>query len=249
MVRFTEKVALVTGAGSGIGLATAELLAREGARVILFGRDGGALEAACRAIGPTARAVTGDMCRLEDIDALYASIRDREGGLDVLFANAGVARMLPVTDVGPEAYAETFDTNVRGTFFMMQKAIPLLRPGASVVVNTSVANRSAVPAMSLYAASKAACRSFVQCFAAELLPRNVRVNAVAPGPTATPIHGKYGIPPEMLEGLGRATLDLVPLRRMAQPSEIASVVAFLASSESSFMVGEEVAVDGGITNL
>jgi NAD(P)-dependent dehydrogenase (short-subunit alcohol dehydrogenase family) len=249
MQRLLNKVALITGGGSGIGLASAHAMVKEGAKVILFGRDASRLDDARALLGEAVTTLVGDVTNLADLDQLYIQIQAQHGGLDVLFANAGVARIRTIEAVDEAAFDETFDTNARGTFFTVQKAIPLLRPGASVIMNTSVANQAGVVGMSLYAASKAAVRSFVRCFAAELVGKQIRVNAISPGPTWTPIHTKYGVPEEMLEGMAKATLDLIPLKRMADPAEIAAAVVFLASPDSSFVLGEELVVDGGTTSL
>lgn len=240
---------MITGGSSGIGLATAQAMLREGARLVIAGRDERRVRDAATSLGERARGVVADVRRAEDLDRLYADIGHHEGRLDVLFANAGVAKIRPVEAVDDEAFAETFDVNVRGTFFTLQKARPLLGDGASVIVNTSVANLKSVAGLSLYAASKAAARSLVRSFAREWLALGIRVNAVSPGPTVTPIHGKYGVPETMLEPMGKATLDLIPLRRLAGAEEIAAAVVFLASSDSTFMRGEEIVVDGGIVNL
>lgn len=249
MDRLKDKVALITGGTSGIGLATAKVMLDQGARVVVSGRDEARVHHATSSLGDRVRGIVADVRHPEALDRLYADIRAREGRLDVLFANAGVAKIRPVEAVDEDAYAETFDVNVRGTFFTLQKASPLLGEGASVIVNTSVANVKSVAGLSLYAASKAAARSLVRSFAREWLERGIRVNAISPGPTMTPIHGKYGVPESMLEPMAKATLDLIPLRRMASAEEIAAAVVFLASNDSTFMRGEEIAVDGGIVNL
>jgi len=249
MNRLRDKVALVTGGTSGIGLASAKAMRDEGARVIVSGRDAARVQATASALGDRTRGIAADVRHPDDLDRLYADIEAKEGRLDIVFANAGVAKIRPVEAVDEDAFAETFDVNVRGTFFTLQKAGPLLGEGASVIVNTSVANRKGVAGLSVYAASKAAARSLVRTFASEWLARGIRVNAVSPGPTVTPIHGKYGVPETMLEPMSKATLDLIPLRRLASAEEIAATVVFLASAESSFMRGEELVVDGGIVNL
>jgi len=245
------KVAVITGGSSGIGLAAAHRLHGQGARLVLFARDGGALAQAKQALDGAPLTVTGDVTRSEDLRKLYETVATSHGGIDVLFVNAGIAEFVPVADVDVGHFERVFAVNTRGAFFTVQLAIPLLRPGASVVLNTSVADRVGAPRTSVYSASKAALRSFARTLSAELLARGVRVNAVSPGPTETPIHGKYarGIPAEVLADMGKTTMSRIPLGRLAKADEVAGAVVFLASPASSFVVGQELAVDGGLTAL
>jgi NAD(P)-dependent dehydrogenase (short-subunit alcohol dehydrogenase family) len=246
-----QKVAVITGGSSGIGLATAHAFSREGARLALFARDEGHLDEARRSLGGEPLVVPGDVANVADLERLYTAVGSRYGGIDVLFVNAGLAEWRLAEEVTPEHFDRLFSVNVRGAFFTVQKALPLLRPRASVVLNTSVANRVGAARTSVYAAGKAALRSFARTLSAELLPRSVRVNAVSPGPTETPIHEKYsvGMSPEVLREMGRATMGRLALGRLAKAEEIAEAVLFLAAPSSSFVVGQELAVDGGITAL
>jgi NAD(P)-dependent dehydrogenase (short-subunit alcohol dehydrogenase family) len=245
------KVAVVTGGSSGIGLASARRLRAAGASVVLFARDPAALAVAARGLGEGTLAVPGDVTRDDDLDRLFAAVASRYDGIDALFVNAGIAEFVAAAEVTGDHFDRVFATNVRGAFFTIQRAMPRLRPGAAIVLNTSVADRVGAARTSVYAASKAALRSLARTLSTELLPRGVRVNAVSPGPTETPIHGKYarGLSPEVLEAMGKATMSRVPLGRLAKAEEIAEAVLFLASPASSFIVGQELAVDGGLTAL
>jgi NAD(P)-dependent dehydrogenase (short-subunit alcohol dehydrogenase family) len=251
MQRFEGKVCVITGGSSGIGLAVARRLHREGANVVLFARSADALSSAERELGGRVLTVPGDVGEAADLARLYAAVAHAHGRIDVLFANAGIAEFVLFPEVSEEHYTRLFDTNVRGLFFSVQKALPLLASGASVVLNTSVANVLGVPRTSVYAATKAAVRSFARTFAGELLPRGVRVNAVSPGPTESAIHQKYSatLSPEALAEIGTRTMSRLALGRMAHAEEVAAAVAFLASAEAGAIVGQELAVDGGISAL
>lgn len=243
---FAGKVALVTGGNSGIGLAAAKLLSEQGAKVIISGRDQKTLNEAAAAIGGGALAVQGDVSRLADIDALFAAVEKQAGKIDVLFANAGVAKFAPVGDTTEALYDEVFDINVKGVFFTIQKAIPYLNDGASIILNTSFLSQMGAPGTSVYSAGKAAVRSFVRVAAAELVGRGIRVNAVSPGPIATPIYGRLGMPKEAVDAMAQGILAQVPMKRFGQPEDIAATVAFLAGPGASYVTGVEVAVGGGI---
>ncbi len=251
MGQLEGKVAVVTGGSSGIGLASAMRFRAEGASVVLFARDSLALAEASRTVGGDTKAVAGDVTKDADLAALFAKVSADHGGIDVLFVNAGIAEWVLAAEVTPEHFDRLFAVNVRSAFFTIQRAIPLLRSGASVVLTTSVADAVGARRTSVYSASKAALRSFARTLSAELLPRGVRVNAVSPGPTETPIHGKYsrGLSQEVLQEMGKATMSRIPLGRMAKADEVAQAVLFLASPASSFIVGQELAVDGGLTAL
>ncbi|MEU5569972.1 SDR family NAD(P)-dependent oxidoreductase [Streptomyces coeruleorubidus] len=238
------KTAVVTGGGTGIGLATAVRLAAEGAHVFITGRRKDVLDAAVEKIGPAgATAVVGDISDLADLDRLYAAVRARGRGLDVLFANAGATSFATLEQVTEEHFEETFGVNVRGTLFTVQKALPLLNDGASVILNSSVRADDGVAAFGAYAASKAAIRSFARTWANELKDRGVRVNAVSPGTIDTP----------GLDALATGDAPVtksqfaagVPLGRIGHPDDVADVVAFLASGQSGFMTGANLYVDGG----
>src|SRR5215218_1887810 len=220
------KVAVVTGGNSGIGLATAKEFAREGAHVVITGRDAGTLEEAARAIGGGVLALRSDASSLADTEALFAAVKERFGRVDVLFVNAGVAQFAPVEETDEGLFDHVMDINFKGAYFTVQKALPLLSEGASVVLNTSVVAHIGLPNSSVYSASKAALLSLVRTLSADLAGRRIRVNAVSPGPIETPIFGRTGLPEEAKQSFS----EQVPLRRLGRPEEIARTVLFLASS-------------------
>ncbi|MFC7330997.1 SDR family NAD(P)-dependent oxidoreductase [Marinactinospora rubrisoli] len=242
------KTALVTGAGTGIGLASAVRLAAEGAHVFITGRRETELQAAAETIG-SATAVVGDVANPADLDRLYQAVRDRGQGLDVLFANASVAAFMPLEQITEEHFDTLFGINVRGTLFTVQKALPLLNDGASVILNGSTNVDAGDEAFGVYAASKAATRSFARTWANELKGRGIRVNAVTPGPTDTPGLSGLAPDPEQSAHLRRHLAAQVPLGRLARPEEIAAAVAFLASEQSSFITGSSLYVDGGLNQI
>lgn len=249
MKRLTGKVALVTGGNSGIGLATAKRLHEEGARVVITGRNSQTLDSAVSAIGSGTVAIQADVSKADDIQSLFAQVASRVGKVDVLFANAGIAKLAPYS-ASPEAlFDELFAVNVKGAFLTLQKAIPNLNDGASVIFNTSVVASKGAENMGVYAATKAAVRSFVRTAATELQARSIRVNAVAPGPVATPIFGRSGLTEEQIEGFKAGISARVPMHRIGRPEEIAGAVAFLASEDASYITGVELNVDGGMANL
>ena len=235
------KVAVVTGGNSGIGLATAKEFAREGAHVVITGRDARTLAEAAREIGGEVLALRSDASSLADIDELFACVREKFGRLDVLFVNAGVAQFAPVEETTEELFDWIMDINFKGAYFTVKKALPLLADGASVVLNTSVVAHVGFPSSSVYSASKAALLSLVRTLSADLNGRGIRVNAVSPGPVETPIFGRMGLPEEAKQGFS----EQVPLKRFGRPEEIAKAVLFLASPDSSFLVGTEIVADGG----
>jgi NAD(P)-dependent dehydrogenase (short-subunit alcohol dehydrogenase family) len=239
------KVALVTGGNSGIGLATAKEFAREGARVVITGRDARTLDAAAREIGGEVLALRSDAASLADIDGLFAAVGERFGRVDVLFVNAGVAQFAPVGETTEELFDRIMDINFKGAYFTVKKALPLLADGASVILNTSVVAHVGFPNASVYSASKAALLSLVRTLSADLAGRRIRVNAVSPGPLETPIFGRMGLPEEAKQGFG----EQVPLKRLGRPEEIAKTVLFLASPDSSFLVGTEIIADGGVSGF
>jgi NAD(P)-dependent dehydrogenase (short-subunit alcohol dehydrogenase family) len=246
MQALAGKVAVVTGGSSGIGLATAKLFVQSGAKVIITGRNQQALDQAVSELGDSVIAVRSDVSRLNDIESLFNTVAKKLGKVDILFANAGVAKFAPATDVSEQFYDELFNINVKGVFFTIQKAIPLLNDNASIILNTSVVNQAGLPNTSIYAASKAAVRSFGRSIAAELAGRGIRVNVVSPGPIATPIYGKLGLPKEAVDAFAASILSQVPMKRFGQPEEVAQTALFLASSASSFVTGVELSVDGGL---
>lgn len=248
MALLEGKTALVTGGSTGIGLAAAVRLAAEGAHVFITGRRKEELDAAVETIG-SATAVTGDIADLADLDRLYEAVRDRGQGLDVLFANASVAAFAPLEQITEEHFDTLFGINVRGTLFTVQKALPLLNDGASVILNGSTNVDGGDEAFGVYAASKAATRSFARTWANELKGRGIRVNAVTPGPTDTPGLSGLAPDPEQAAGLRQALAAQVPLGRLGRPEEIAAAVAFLASDQSSFITGTSLYVDGGLNQI
>ncbi len=250
--RFEGKTALVTGGSSGIGLAAAQAFAAEGARVIITGRDEAALAAAAAAIGATGGEVItlrNDAGRIEDAQALGQTLRERDLFVDAVFLNAGVAKFSSLADATESLWDQTFDTNVKGPFFQLQALLPQLRRGASVVINGSINARIGMPNSSIYAASKAALISMAKTLSAELLPMGVRVNVVSPGPIQTPLYGKLGMDAATLDATAAAILGQIPLGRFGTSEEVASTVLHLAAAESAFIVGTEIIVDGGMSQL
>ncbi|GIM90687.1 SDR family NAD(P)-dependent oxidoreductase [Paractinoplanes toevensis] len=249
MGQLTGKTALVTGATSGIGLAAAQRLAAEGAHVFLTGRRQDALDAAVAAIGENATGVRADVANLDDLDRVFAAIRERGNRLDVLFANAGGGEFAALADVTWQHYADTFNTNVGGTLFTVQKALPLLGRGSSVILTSSNIDTKGAASFSVYAATKAALRSFTRSWAAELVEQGIRVNSIAPGPIETPGLSGLAPDPESAEQLLKGLASGVPMNRLGRPEEIADAVLFLASGSSSYMTGAEIYVDGGASQV
>jgi len=246
MAKLTGKVAVVTGGNSGIGLATAKRFREEGARVVISGRDQKTLDEAVKTIGGDVVAVRGDVSKLGDLDKLYKLVAEKFGKIDVLFANAGIAKFAPVGDSTEALFDETFDINVKGVFFTIQKALPLLNEGASIIINSSVVNETGTASASVYAATKAAVRSFARTLTSELVDRGIRINVVSPGPITTPILGRTGLPQEAVDEFARGIKERVPMKRFGKPEEIASTVLFLATPESSYITGVDINVDGGL---
>jgi NAD(P)-dependent dehydrogenase (short-subunit alcohol dehydrogenase family) len=249
MKRLEGKVAVVTGGNSGIGLASAKRLLDEGARVAIAGRSQKTLDEAAKSLGKEVLAIQADVSRLDDIDKIYTAVAKKFGKIDVLFVNAGVAKFAPFEHTTESLFDENFSTNVKGAFYTIQKALPHLNEGASVILNTSVAGIKGTPGASAYSATKAALRSLARTAAAELVGRGIRVNAIAPGPIVTPIFGRTGLPQEALDAFSKDINEKVPMKRFGQPEEVAGAVAFLASSDSSYITGEEIHVDGGLGQI
>jgi NAD(P)-dependent dehydrogenase (short-subunit alcohol dehydrogenase family) len=249
MGRLKGKVAVITGGNSGIGLATAREFAEQGAKVVISGRDQKTLTEVARELGPDALVVRADVAHLADIDKLFAAVRAKFGRIDVLFVNAGIGKFSPLEAVTEEFYDAILDVNLKGAFFTIQKALPLLADGASIVLNTSINAHIGMPNSSVYAASKAGLLSLARTLSAELVGRNIRVNAISPGPVTTPIYGRLGLPTDVLEQTRQNIVSQVPMKRFGRPEEIAKTALFLASSDSSFLLGSEIVVDGGMSQL
>jgi len=250
MKRLEGKVALVTGGNSGIGLTTARRFRDEGARVALSGRNQKTLDEAVKTLGKDVLALQADVAKFADLDRLYAAVSQKFGKIDVLFANAGIYKFAPLAATSESLYDEMFDINTKGVYFTIQKAVPFLNDGASVILNTSVANEIGLVNGTAYAATKAALRSFTRSIAAELVGRGIRVNAVSPGPIETPAgFERSGLSKEAMEEFAKNIVAQVPMKRFGQPEEIAGAVAFLASADASFITGAELSVDGGFGQI
>lgn len=246
MGKLDGKVALVTGGSTGIGLATAKEFVEEGAYVYITGRNETDLNNAVIEIGRNVTGVQGDVSKNSDLDRLYRQIKEEKGQLDVVFANAGVAEFVPVDQVTEEHYDKLFGINVRGLFFTVQKALSLLKSGASVILNASAVSVKGFEAASVYSATKAAVRSFARTWTTDLKDRNIRVNVLSPGPIETPIMAKLtGGDEAQLDEFKSGITSIVPQGRIGKPEEIAKPVVFLASDDSSFISGIELFVDGG----
>jgi NAD(P)-dependent dehydrogenase (short-subunit alcohol dehydrogenase family) len=247
--RLKGKVAVVTGGNSGIGLASAQRLQQEGARVAISGRSQKTLDEASKILGKDALVVQADVAKLSEIDKFFSAVNAKFGKIDVLFVNAGVAKFAPFAGFTEADYDNLFDINAKGAFFTVQKALPHLNDGASVILNTSVAGHIGNALGVVYGATKAAMRSFVRSMAADLAARNIRVNAIAPGPIETPIFDRVGLSEEQRVQVLQGFVASVPLKRIGKAEEIAAAVAFLASSDSSFMTGTEINVGGGVGEI
>jgi NAD(P)-dependent dehydrogenase (short-subunit alcohol dehydrogenase family) len=250
MGKLEGKVALITGGNSGIGLATAKEFAEQGAQVVISGRDRKTLEEAAKALGNGVFAVRADVAKLAEIESLFAEVKAKFGRIDVLFVNAGIGKFAPLQAMTEELYDSIIDVNLKGAYFTIQKALPLLADGASIVLNTSIAAHIGRPiGTSVYSASKAALLSLARTLSAELVERNIRVNAISPGPVTTPIFDRLGLAPDALEELRQQVEADVPMKRFGRPEEIAKAALFLASPDSSFMLGAEIVADGGLSRL
>lgn len=250
MKQLDGKIAVITGGSSGIGLATAKRFIEEGAHVVITGRREEELKQAAAALKGNVTTVVGDVARVEDLDRLFAVVKEKHGHIDVLFANAGAGRIAPLEAATEEHFDQTFDANVKGTFFTVQKALPLLKDGASIIVTSSVTNVLGAPGFSAYAASKAAVRNFVRAWTMELKDRKIRVNCVSPGPTETgALQKTTGLNDEQAKQAAAEYAAQIPMGRWGKPEEIAAAVAFLASDDSSFITGIDLPVDGGLAQV
>jgi NAD(P)-dependent dehydrogenase (short-subunit alcohol dehydrogenase family) len=249
MARLDGKTALITGGTTGIGLETAKLFQTEGARIAFTGQNQERLNEAAQKLGSEAYAIRANMQSLADIEAMALQVKEQLGGLDVLFVNAGITKSASLAEVDEAHIDEQMGINFKGAFFTIQKVVPFIRDQGSIVLTTSCLNQMGMPGMSIYAASKAALRSLAQTLSAELTERGIRINAVSPGPIETPAYSKLGLPQEALQQMAGQLVEKVPMRRFGQPEEIARAALFLASEDSSFMLGEELVVDGGWAEL
>ncbi len=248
MKKLEGKVAVITGGSSGIGLATAKRFVEEGAHVVITGRREKELKGAASRIIITT--VPGDVSRLEDLDRLYAIVKEKHGHIDVLFANAGAGTIAPLAVATEAHFDQTFDVNVKGLFFTVQKALPLFKDGGSIILNSSVSNVLGLPGFSTYAASKAAVRNFSRAWTLELKDRKIRVNTMSPGAIETPaLETTTGLTPEQAEQAVAQFASQIPMGRRGKPEEIAAAVTFLASDDSSYITGVDLAVDGGMAQV
>jgi len=243
------KVAVITGGNSGIGLVTAKRFVEEGADVVITGRRKIELDEAARCIGRNITAVQGDVSRLEDLDHLYATVREKHGHLDILFANAGIGRAAPLGSITEDHFDQEFGINVKGLLFTVQKALPLFRDGGSIILNASIAGQKGIGGFSVYNASKAAVRSFARSWTSDLKDRKIRVNAISPGPIETPIFGKMGLTKEEAAQFGNYVTSQVPMGRIGSSEEVAAAAVFLASDDSSYITGIDLCVDGGLAQV
>jgi NAD(P)-dependent dehydrogenase (short-subunit alcohol dehydrogenase family) len=243
--KLRDKIAVITGGNSGIGLATAKRFVAEGAYVFITGRRQPELDAAVKLIGENVTGIQGDVSKLGDLDRIYASVKEQKGRIDVLFANAGLGSLAPLGSITEEHFDQIFNTNVRGLLFTVQKALPLMQAGASIILNASITSIKGTPAFSVYSASKAAVRSLVRSWTLDLKDKGIRVNAISPGVVPTPGYKGLGLNDEQLREFIQSQAAQIPLGRVGETDEIAKAVVFLASDDSSFVNGIELFVDGG----
>ncbi|TSJ44360.1 glucose 1-dehydrogenase [Mucilaginibacter corticis] len=247
--KLKNKVAVVTGGSSGIGLAIAKRFAQEGAQVAITGRNQKSIDQAIAEIGPNGLGIQGDVSKLDDLTRIYQTVADHFGKVDTLIVNAGVYVVGPLADFTEEQFDQVSDINFKGAFFSVQKALPVLNDGASVVLLSSMVNSKGIPNHAAYAATKAAVRSLARSFSVELLDRKIRVNALTPGPVNTPVFATVTDSPEGAAAMMEAMGNFTPVKRVAQPEELAAAALYLASDDSTFMLGTELLLDGGLRDL
>lgn len=249
MNRLQNKVAVITGGNSGIGFATAQEFIAEGAQVVITGRNEAAVNEAVARLGDQAFGVVSDAASMSDLHQLADKVRARHALIDVLFVNAGVAFFTPIAQVDEVHFDSQFNINVKGAYFTIQQLLPLMNDNGSIILNTSTNASMGMPGSSVYSATKAALITFARTLSAELLDRKIRVNAISPGPVSTPIYGKLGMPPEMLQQVAGSIQQQIPMKRFGAPEEIAKIATFFASDDSSFVLGEELIAGGGLATL
>jgi NAD(P)-dependent dehydrogenase (short-subunit alcohol dehydrogenase family) len=249
MRKLDGKIALITGGSTGIGLAAAKLFQEEGAQVIITGRNKDTIAAAQKELGAGALAIASDTSKLKDIASLMETIRQKFGRIDIVFANAGIAKFQPFGEVEESFFDEHFDTNVKGLYFTVQAALPLIPSGGAILLTASVVSKKGFAGSSVYAATKAAVRSFGRTLATELAPRGIRVNTLSPGPVTTPLFDKMGLPEEAIGQMKERMAQGVALKRMGTSDEIARAALFLCSGDASLIVGAELFADGGLAEL
>lgn len=249
MGKLDGKVAVITGGNSGIGLATAKLFQAEGAQVVVTARNQTRLEESRTEVGEGIDVIQADVSKVSEITAFFEQIAAKYGKIDILFANAGIAKFAPIEYIDENFIDNMFNVNFKGVFFSVQKSLPLFKDGGSILINTSVSNTKGMPNTSTYAATKAAGRSLARTLSSELIGKGIRVNAISPGPVSTPIYGKLGLAQEEIDEFGKQALAQVPMGRFGESAELAKAALFLASKDSSFVVGTELVVDGGMTQL
>jgi NAD(P)-dependent dehydrogenase (short-subunit alcohol dehydrogenase family) len=243
------KIAVITGGNSGIGLATAKRFVSEGANVFIFGRRQNEIDAGVSEIGKNVIGIQGDVSNLADLDRLFDVVKEQKGHLDILFANAGIAQFAPLGEIPEEHFDKIFRINVKGLLFTVQKALPILEDGGSIILNASIGSSKGVGGASVYSATKAAVRSFARTWTVDLKERKIRVNAISPGPIDTPIFSSITQNEEQSELFKKNIVNAVPMKRMGSPDEVAKAVSFLASGESSYVTGIELFVDGGLAQI
>ena len=243
------KIAVITGGTSGIGLATAKRFVSEGAYVFITGRRQNELDAALSEIGKNVTSIQGDVSNLADLDKLYNTVKEQKGHIDILFANAGIGESAPLGEISEEHFDKIFGINVKGLLFTVQKALPLFQDGSSIILNASIAASKGIEAFSVYNATKAAVRSFARTWTVDLRHRKIRVNAISPGLIDTPIFSNVFQNEEQIDQFKKNIVNTVPMERMGRPDEVARVVSFLASDESSYITGIELSVDGGMAQI